>query len=117
MSRTVVAAHTIHQPLWRLRNLGRCRSAILGHILGHAPGGIFHPHPGNHTALPVFRDVPNFVGDIHVPMNSGGTAEVRISSARLDQQRYRAWCVALVVTEVVEDLELGPVEFLRPVTL
>src|SRR5208283_3050138 len=88
----------------------------LGHILGHAPLGIFHSHPGNHAALRVFPDVPNFVGDIHVPMNSGGAAKVRASSTGLDQQRYLSWGVALVVAEVVEDLELGAVEFLRPVT-
>src|SRR5208282_6422694 len=74
-------------------------------------------YPGNHLGLLVGSREPYFVGDVHVPVDSGGAAELGSTSSGLDQHLDTHGRVLLVVAIMREDLELRTIELLRPVAL
>src|SRR5581483_8925767 len=115
VGRAIVTIHAVHAMRGRLLNLLLAEWSIFGHVFGDAPLHVLGADIGNDLALVVGGNVADLVGNIHVPVNSGGCAGRGIAAAGLDQHANLALGVFFVAGKVSKYLELGTVEFARPV--
>ena len=112
-----MAAHAVHRLDGNRRNLLWGQRSALGSVFrGPSVRGPYL-YPGNHLGLRISSREPYLVGDVHVPVDSGGAAELGSSSSGLDQHLDARGRVLLVVGIMREDLELRSVELLRPMAL
>src|SRR6266567_960812 len=112
--RTIVTVHAIH---FLSRHLCNLRLIRIGRVvLGDVSLAILNLYVGNNLTFGV-RGIVDGVGDVHVPVNSAGLTFVGISATGFDEETKLSWSALLVVSEMVDDLELGSPEFAGPVTL
>src|SRR5262249_7587426 len=74
-------------------------------------------NPRDYLPLIVSRNVSDFVGDVHVPVNSGHQTFPRAAASYVEQHPCFAQGVVLVLSVVTEDFQLRAEELLGPVTL
>src|SRR6266550_1007142 len=74
-------------------------------------------HVRNDLTLFVRRHVSDFVGNIHVPMDALGGARRRVAAAGIDEHTDLSRGICFVAGVVRENLKLGPIKLLGPVTL
>ena len=117
MRGTVVAVDAVHAVLRSIRDLLAGERGVLRIIFRHMPLQVFHVDISNHLSFNISRNISNFVGNVHVPMNAFGRAGGWISAASLDQHADLSRRVLFVAGVVGEDFELRSIKFPGPMAL
>lgn len=116
MARAVVTIHAVHQADLALLELLRRDGRLRRGELRDPALGVLHPDPGNRQAPVVGRDVPDPVGDVHVPVNAFGQAFLR-SAPDLHQELDFPAGVLFIRREVDPGGQPLPPELGGPVAL
>ena len=117
MARPVVAIDAIHLADFQLLELlvGELHGPVV--IICDFSFPIFDPYPGNLLPLRIAGAVPDFIVDIHMPVDARVDPGARAAPAGLQQCPDLPHGVFFIMSEARGDFELGAEELLRPMAL
>lgn len=117
MSGTIMAINAVHPPLGGRRDLlGREGPGSIM-VFSDVALVVFYFHPGNHLTLLVRGNISDFIGDVHVPMDTCYRASAGAAATDIYQHAYLAGSVAFIIRIVIEHFHLRPKKLLWPVAL